>query len=133
MKINSFLIQIEDINLDNRANTIERFKKIFRKKPKGSNMTENESDEFLSKINSEVEEEFEPLENDGLPQIQYYSNIINNNDLPLVLIEHTTNPIDEKGLNSTKSIDFRLSVNHFEFYFDRTMINGIMNSILNLR
>ena len=96
-------------------------------------MTEDESDEFLSKMNSEIEEELDPLENDGLPQIQYYSNIINNNDLPLVLFEHTKNPIDREDPNDTKNIDVRLSVNHFEFYFDRIMINGVMNNILNLQ
>ena len=129
----SFLILIEDINLVNRSNTNERFEKIFRKKPKPTNMTEDESDEFLSKMNSEIEEELDPLENDGLPQIQYYSNIINNNDLPLVLFEHTKNPIDREDPNDIKNIDVRLSVNHFEFYFDRIMINGVMNNILNLQ
>lgn len=59
-----YLFAIDDIEVVNEEAKIKKFETIFRKKPKRSDLTEDESDEFLSRVNSDFDDEIESIEFD---------------------------------------------------------------------
>jgi len=59
------LFSIDDVRLINDSCADERFESVFRKKPKPSTLTEDESDEFLSRANSDLKDDSETAEIDG--------------------------------------------------------------------
>jgi uncharacterized protein YukE len=131
-----YLFRVENINVVNSTKSLDRFEFVFRKKPKVANTTEDESDEFLSRINSEVEEELDPVENDGLPQIESFTNIINwSTSPPLILFEYSHDP-SLKNIESnppTNNISIKLSINAFELYYDREMLTKLLSNVLSLK
>ena len=62
----SYLFNIDNIEVVNEQTKTKRFELVMRKKPKSKAVTEDESDEFLSRINSEYEDADYESANDGM-------------------------------------------------------------------
>jgi len=60
-----YLFAIDDIEMVNEEAKMKKFETIFRKKLKRSGLTEDESDEFLSRVNSDFDEEADSIELDS--------------------------------------------------------------------
>jgi hypothetical protein len=128
---------LKTLKLSIDSHSLPDLKQCSENKPKRGPITEDESDEFFSRINSEVEEELEPLENDGLPIIEYYANILNcNTTPPLILVELTKSLNSKSNQNSQENIslfDIKANIEHFEVYLDRYMISRIITNLLLLK
>lgn len=57
MSRTDYLFAIDNIEVVNDKPSSKRFETVFRKKPKPVTMTEDESDEFLSRVNSDFDDE----------------------------------------------------------------------------
>ena len=112
MKRTEYLFSIDDIELVNEFATMKKFEIVFRKKPKPTTMTEDESDEFLSKLNSDFGDD-ESVDTDGLNQpssYKNYSNILNcNSNPPLILFEYAVSKVSSNQGKDTESLSGSLT------------------------
>ena len=60
-----YLFAIDDIEVVNEEAKLKNFDTIFRRKPKRTDMTEDESDEFLSRLNSDFDDEMDSFDTES--------------------------------------------------------------------
>lgn len=65
-----YLFSIDDVEIVNEFTTLKRFEIVFKKKPRPTTMTEDESDEFLSRVNSDFDDDNESVDTDG--KLKYF-------------------------------------------------------------
>lgn len=145
-----YLFAIDNIELVNEQPSIKKFETVFRKKIKASGFTEDESDEFLSRANSEFDDE-ESLDTDNMSVPGLFRHISKTKDFktdpiellnassnpPLVLLSYTITTISSNQNeisqdNSIKDNDMfnldeyetsiRLHIQHFEIFYDALLI-----------
>lgn len=61
-----YLFAIDNIEVLKDKSSIKRFETVFRKRPKPATMTEDESDEFLSRVNSDFDDD-DSVDTDSKP------------------------------------------------------------------
>ena len=155
-----YLFAIDDIEVVNEQASIEKFETVFRKKPRITNMTEDESDEFLSRLNSDFDDDYDSsVDSDSGTSL--FKNISKMKDLqsdpmqmlnsssspPLILLNLTLNKVasnqEEEEDISVFEIDFqnleqyetsfKLYIQHFEVYIDKLMIGTIFNNFIKIQ
>jgi hypothetical protein len=88
-----YLFAIDNIELVNEQPHIKKFETIFRKKMKASGLTEDESDEFLSRVNSDFDEEELDTDNMSVPGLfKHFSKTKDFTADPIELLNASSNP-----------------------------------------
>ena len=83
---------------------------LRKKKAHFENEHEDESDEFFSQCKDEVEDEAEPMKNNGLPAIESYEGLLRSQrNIPLMLVEQVVSPFYSLGNDNASESEGAIS------------------------